>query len=94
MVMGFLGDYGEGLPRSIPLLGALLTAFHVTGVRFSIRAIFALVTRREFQSVRSKPVLIAGAGTGGIAVARELQRNLHLGLVPIGFVDDRPKKAP
>lgn len=93
VLMGFLGIPGEGLPRSLPLLSALLTAFHVTGVRFSIRVIFALVSRREFQSVRSKPVLIAGAGTGGIAVARELQRNLHLGLVPIGFVDDDPKKS-
>ena len=93
MVMGFSGNFGNGFPRSIPLLSALLTAFHVTGVRFSIRVIFALVSRREFQSVKSKPVLIAGAGTGGIAVARELQRNLHLGLVPIGFVDDDPKKC-
>lgn len=93
VMLGTLGASGEGLPRSLPLLSALLTAFHVTGVRFSIRVIFALVSRREFQSVRSKPVLIAGAGTGGIAVARELQRNLHLGLVPIGFVDDDPKKS-
>ncbi len=93
VLMGMLGATGEGLPRSLPLISAMLTAFHVTGVRFSIRVIFALVSRREFQSVRSKPVLIAGAGTGGIAVARELQRNLQLGLVPIGFVDDDPKKS-
>lgn len=93
VLMGTLGASSEGLPRSLPLLSALLTAFHVTGVRFSIRVIFAVLSRREFHSVRSKAVLIAGAGTGGIAVARELQRNLHLGLVPIGFVDDDPKKA-
>ncbi len=83
----------DGIPRSLPLLSALLTAFHVTGVRFAIRVIYAIVSTREPQAERTKPVLIAGAGSAGIAVARELQRNRQLGLVPVGFVDDDPKKG-
>jgi FlaA1/EpsC-like NDP-sugar epimerase len=81
----------RGFPRSVPVLSALLTAFYVTGLRFGIRALFATITRHE-HSPKVKQVLIAGAGVAGINVARELQRNLQLGLDPIGFVDDDPKK--
>jgi FlaA1/EpsC-like NDP-sugar epimerase len=39
-----------------------------------------------------KRVLIVGAGDAGMLVAREMQRNAHLGMVPVGFVDDDPVK--
>ena len=83
----------EGFPRSVPILSALLTAFHVTGVRFSIRVIYSMISRRDRATVGTRPVLIAGAGSAGIMVVRELQRNLQLGMVPIGFVDDDVKKC-
>jgi FlaA1/EpsC-like NDP-sugar epimerase len=38
-------------------------------------------------------VLVAGAGEAGIIVVRELQRNPHLGAVPVGFLDDAPAKV-
>ncbi len=38
-------------------------------------------------------MLIVGAGNGGQLVAAELRRNPELGGVPIGFVDDDPRKA-
>jgi FlaA1/EpsC-like NDP-sugar epimerase len=37
-------------------------------------------------------VLIAGAGEGGRMVLREILRNRELGLVPLGFLDDDPRK--
>ncbi len=83
----------DGFPRSIPILSALLTAFHVTGVRFSIRVIHALISRRDQELVRTRPVLIAGAGSAGIMVARDLKSNPQLGMDPVGFVDDDPKKC-
>jgi FlaA1/EpsC-like NDP-sugar epimerase len=86
-----LGLTPKGFPRSLPLLSALLTAFYVCGIRFGIRAIFATISKKK-HSLKLKPVLIAGAGLAGINVARELQRNLQLGLVPMGFVDDDPNK--
>lgn len=82
----------EGFPRSIPFLSALLTALYVSGLRFGIRVVFNVVSRRE-HNTRLKPVLIVGAGAGGVMVARELQSNMQLGLDPIGFVDDDPAKA-
>jgi FlaA1/EpsC-like NDP-sugar epimerase len=37
-------------------------------------------------------VLIVGAGDGGRLVLREVLKNPHLGLSPVGFVDDDPTK--
>ncbi|NJN54865.1 MAG: polysaccharide biosynthesis protein [Anaerolineae bacterium] len=39
-----------------------------------------------------KNVLIAGAGDAGALIAREMQRNPQLGMIPVGFVDDDPAK--
>src|SRR3954464_15168832 len=39
-----------------------------------------------------REALIVGAGNGGQLVASELKRNPTLGDVPIGFVDDDPRK--
>ncbi len=38
-------------------------------------------------------VLIVGAGAGGALTVKELQNNLQLGIVPVGFVDDDPRKS-
>ena len=40
----------------------------------------------------AREVLIVGAGYGGQSVVRELRRNPELREVPIGFVDDDPRK--
>ena len=37
-------------------------------------------------------MLIAGAGDGGRLVLREIMRNRELGLTPVGFLDDDPRK--
>lgn len=44
-----------------------------------------LVRRRRW----GIPVLILGAGETGAMIARTLQRDPHLGLVPVAFLDDR-----
>jgi FlaA1/EpsC-like NDP-sugar epimerase len=82
----------KDFPRSVPLLSALLTMVYVSGLRLAIRIVFTVVNRRE-KSAKLRPVLIVGAGSGGVMVARELQSNLQLGLDPVGFVDDDPKKS-
>ena len=41
----------------------------------------------------ARSVLIVGAGDGGRLVQREIIRNPDLGLRPVGFVDDDPRKA-
>ena len=42
--------------------------------------------------VTHKRALIIGAGNSGINIARELKSNPHLGLKPVVFLDDDPKK--
>ena len=39
-----------------------------------------------------RSVLIVGAGDGGRLVLREIARNRELGLTPVGFLDDDPRK--
>ncbi|MBK7260144.1 MAG: polysaccharide biosynthesis protein, partial [Ignavibacteriae bacterium] len=87
------GQIPPGIPRSLPILSALMTLFYVTGIRFSIRIIYSAINRKEGHGGESHPVLIAGAGSAGVMIARELQDNPHLGMIPIGFVDDDPNKA-
>jgi UDP-GlcNAc:undecaprenyl-phosphate/decaprenyl-phosphate GlcNAc-1-phosphate transferase len=39
------------------------------------------------------PILIYGAGDGGEILIRELRNNPTYNFVPVGFVDDDPRKA-
>lgn len=83
------------LPRSLPFIDGLLTLLVVGGSRFSLRAA-ELLNRRWRDPVGRQsakaPALIIGAGDAGVALARELQCNPGLSLVPLAFVDDDPKK--
>src|SRR6185369_16136854 len=72
-------------------LDALLTVGLIAGPRFLVR----LATRRAFLALRSYPprrALIAGAGSAGGLVARELLANPALGILPVGFLDDAKSK--
>ena len=48
--------------------------------------------RRGARSGPRRSVLIVGAGDAGTAVLRELERYDHLGLKPLGMLDDDPVK--
>ncbi len=83
------------LPRSLPFIDGLLTLLFVGGVRFSLRV------AERFNQRQSRPphwqttevrALIIGAGYAGVALARELECNSGVDLVPVAFVDDDPKK--
>ncbi len=79
------------IPRSVPIISSMLTVFWVSGGRLAIRIIFMLVNRHK-DAPKLRPVLIAGAGVAGALTVKELQSNMHLGIEPIGFVDDDPLK--
>jgi FlaA1/EpsC-like NDP-sugar epimerase len=81
-----LGIWMLPLPRSVPFIDAVLALAMVGGIRFSARLAWHWVRTRPREDGR--PVLIVGAGEAGQIIARELQRNPEVGLVPIGFVDD------
>lgn len=78
------------LPRSVPFLDALFSFLIIGGLRFSIRAAVRIRPRRKaFKGCR---ILIVGAGNAGVSLAKDLQNNPELGLYPVAFVDDDPKK--
>ena len=79
-------------PRGVIALDFLLTLLLVGGVRFVVRSLFERPFRAGFSRKGAREVLIVGAGNGGQLVAAELRRNPELGGVPIGFVDDDPRK--
>jgi FlaA1/EpsC-like NDP-sugar epimerase len=84
---------GEGFPRTVLPIDWLLTMTVIGGVRMSVR-VLAEVRNPTGSSTgpAMKRVLVVGAGNAGVMVVREMQRNPHLGLTPVGFVDDSSNK--
>src|SRR3954471_23892728 len=80
-------------PRGVIALDFLLTLTLIAGVRFLVRTLMEGRLRGPLARKGAREVLIVGAGNGGQLVASELRRNPELGGVPIGFVDDDPRKA-
>jgi FlaA1/EpsC-like NDP-sugar epimerase len=82
------------LPNGVIVLYALLALVFLVGIRALARSIYE---RRPLAAFRGggkdeRTVLIAGAGEGGRMVLREIVRNRELGLAPVGFLDDDPRK--
>jgi UDP-GlcNAc:undecaprenyl-phosphate GlcNAc-1-phosphate transferase len=80
-----------GFSRGILLLDLLFVLVLMTATRSAFR-----VARRLLPTPRAvggRPVLIYGAGDAGELLLREILNNAELGYVPVGFIDDDPKKA-
>ncbi|HEX4838775.1 MAG TPA: nucleoside-diphosphate sugar epimerase/dehydratase [Solirubrobacteraceae bacterium] len=88
------GTIAVALPNGVIALFFLLALLLLIGVRVVARS---LHERRPLGGFRAggrseRNVLIVGAGDGGRLVLREILRNRELGLQPVGFVDDDPRK--
>jgi FlaA1/EpsC-like NDP-sugar epimerase len=83
-----------GLPNGVIVLFALLAGVFLVGVRALARSVAERRPLAPFRRTRrdERTVLIAGAGEGGRLVLREIMRNRELGLAPVGFLDDDPRK--
>ncbi len=79
---------GSGYPRSVLLIDLLLTIFALGGLRLSVR----IYQETSGRTVPRKNTLIVGAGEAGSRIVNQLQRNSHLDMNPIGYVDDDPSK--
>jgi FlaA1/EpsC-like NDP-sugar epimerase len=78
------------LPLSVLLLDTLLTALGLAMPRVAVRLLGRRsLSRRTSSGAR---VIIAGAGSAGELIARELLGHPQLALSPIGFVDDDHRK--
>jgi perosamine synthetase len=82
-------------PRSLLILECILSIMFLGGLRVSIKVFQRYpgdIDWKKTGVVTNKRVLIVGAGSSGINIARELKNNPHLGLKPVAFLDDDPKK--
>ena len=86
-------ELAVGLPMGVAAMWVLLTLFLTAGVRFLAHLVFeGRAGRGPRMRKGARTVLIVGGGDGGRLVARELLRNPDLGLSPLGFLDDDPRK--
>ena len=85
------GFVAEGFPRSIPLIDALLAVSLTGAVRYSVRFADRLATKGHFNG-NVERVVVAGADWAGVTIVKEMQRNPHLGMSPVAFLDDDPAK--
>lgn len=83
------GHWEEPLPTFMVLNGYLLATL-VVGSRLSFRCLEYFFKANQTGSERA---LIYGAGRGGVAALREMQLNPVLGMHPVGFLDDDPRKC-
>jgi FlaA1/EpsC-like NDP-sugar epimerase len=83
-----------GLPNGVVAMFFLLALVALVGVRVAVRTLYERRPLAALGGVREgqRSVLIVGAGDGGRLVLREIARNRGLGLAPVGFLDDDPRK--
>jgi FlaA1/EpsC-like NDP-sugar epimerase len=86
----------DRLPRSLPVLDGLLSCIFIGALRFSLRVVERVRHSRTAFTPgfvhQGERVLIVGAGSAGVSLVEEMQRNYHLGFCPVGFIDDDIRK--
>jgi FlaA1/EpsC-like NDP-sugar epimerase len=80
------------VPTGVLALYGLLMLVFLGGARFIVHAAYERPLRGSRMRKDARTVLIVGAGDGGRLLLREILRNPELGLRPVGFVDDDPRK--
>ncbi len=78
----------EDIPRSVPILYAIL----LTGFLVGPRLFFRLIKERRLHVPSGSRVLIVGAGGAGEMLVRDLLRDPSHPYEPVGFIDDDPRK--
>jgi FlaA1/EpsC-like NDP-sugar epimerase len=78
------------LPISVMAFGAFLSLMGFGAIRFQSR-LFAFRRRSVFEE-RTR-VLLVGAGEAGDMVLKDLLHHPSVGIQPVGFVDDDPRKV-
>ena len=89
--VSFLMGVHYRIPRSIPLIDAVLTLTCWGAVRLGVR-LFLEGRVRSLGKGPSRRILVIGAGDAGTMITREMLRHPEAGLIPVGFLDDDPEK--
>ncbi len=79
-------------PASVVMLFFLLSLAALVGARFAVQLLGEGRVRLMTANRGGREVLVVGGGEGGHLVVRELIRNPTLGMRPVGFLDDDPRK--
>ena len=82
-------------PRSLLILEGIISLFLLGGFRVILKMMERYPGDIDWKMTGISPnrrVLIAGAGYTGVNISRELLTNPQLGLQPVAFLDDDPKK--
>ncbi len=77
----------SGFPRSVIFIDFFLTVFFITGMRAFFRLYYS-----GPNSKKRKDILIVGAGSAGEQLVRDMVRSERSSFLPVGFIDDNPKK--
>lgn len=81
----------NNLPRSLPFIDGLLSCIFIGALRFSFRVVERFSQRQAVFNPRER-VLIIGAGSAGVSLVQDMQRNPQLGFQAVAFIDDDPQK--
>lgn len=78
------------VPASVPVMGGVVALTLMCAVRYVARA--ELDKRRRPHRRTARPLLVFGAGEGGQSVVTALLRDRRSGYLPVGLLDDDPRK--
>lgn len=81
----------NNLPHSLPLLDGILSFLIIGSIRFSV-PVLERISKQHKKFHRRDRALIVGAGNAGVSLVKNLQQNPQVGLYPVAFIDDDPKK--
>jgi FlaA1/EpsC-like NDP-sugar epimerase len=79
---------GAEFPRSIYILDGLICFLLTAGLQFSYRLFMEVVRSHAADMNKHKDILIYGAGSAGLTLAKEIRSNPKLGTRVVGFLDD------
>lgn len=84
----FIFTRAGGVPRSVPVIYAILLVMLLSGPRL----LYRLLKDRHLDLSPGKRVLIVGSGKAGEMLARDILRNRRGDYRPVAFVDDKPRR--
>ncbi len=79
----------QDFSKGIVIIDWLLATGYLLASRGSFRLFLETVKRKN---IKGRLTLIYGAGRGGEILLREILNNTRVGIRPIGFIDDDPRK--
>ncbi len=80
-------------PRGVILIDAVLAITVISSIRLGMRLLRErTVDKRKTSNQQGRRVAIIGAGDAGVDLAQELCLRRSLGMEPVAFFDDDPKK--